>query len=638
MADAKLTVGIEVDAKDLGADLKQAEKQFDNFSTAVPKKINETSKTIVEANKKSGASFIGLSRVVQDAAFGPGAIANNLAGLGDDFKQLSAQAKESGQSIGKTLVQSLVGAGGLNLALSGLTLGLSLAQFGMGAWTRILGENKNATKSSTDALKDLEKANEDYVNSQEAVNRAQLQGGQNAQKELTNLKVLFNAYQNANLPLEKRKEAYKEIQDKYPEYFKNLEFEEKASKKTKTAYDELTGSILATARARAAGDLIAKNAEQLLIIEQKQAKLAKEIIELRGKDAAANEKAFKATTGRSEAQAIVAIDKANAIREKRNGLEKEFQDLRISMGNLNQENLRLETEITSQVQKGAKFSDDNNKSLKSTVDHYTKIAEINDHLFGIGAQVQIGQKFYNAEVEKTKDHITELNQIVNRGGFKSGILPNISEEAKVLLEQAMRFSEQFRSILQSGFQSGFESLGSAIGEAIVNSDNLFQALGQSILGSIGDILVQFGKMTIAAGIASTALGAALTNPFNPASGLAAIAAGVALVAVGSAVKAFSSNLGKGGSGSSSGGSKFERIPEFATGVTNFGGGMALVGERGPELVTMGRGANVITNENVNRFMNRQGSGPIVLGATVGIEMGQLVVALEREQKTRSRRV
>lgn len=50
------------------------------------------------------------------------------------------------------------------------------------------------------------------------------------------------------------------------------------------------------------------------------------------------------------------------------------------------------------------------------------------------------------------------------------------------------------------------------------------------------------------------------------------------------------------------------LPQFATGVTNFqpaGGassGLAIVGERGPEVVTLGRGANVLTNENVVRLM------------------------------------
>ena len=46
------------------------------------------------------------------------------------------------------------------------------------------------------------------------------------------------------------------------------------------------------------------------------------------------------------------------------------------------------------------------------------------------------------------------------------------------------------------------------------------------------------------------------------------------------------------------------VPAFATGVTGFGGGMALVGEQGPELVSLGQGSNVITNENTNKILER----------------------------------
>jgi hypothetical protein len=39
--------------------------------------------------------------------------------------------------------------------------------------------------------------------------------------------------------------------------------------------------------------------------------------------------------------------------------------------------------------------------------------------------------------------------------------------------------------------------------------------------------------------------------------------------------------------------KGPRVPGFAGGVENFAGGMALVGERGPELVNLPRGSDVI---------------------------------------------
>ena len=40
---------------------------------------------------------------------------------------------------------------------------------------------------------------------------------------------------------------------------------------------------------------------------------------------------------------------------------------------------------------------------------------------------------------------------------------------------------------------------------------------------------------------------------------------------------------------------FEQVPEFATGTSFAPGGMALVGERGPELVNLPKGASVTPN-------------------------------------------
>lgn len=55
----------------------------------------------------------------------------------------------------------------------------------------------------------------------------------------------------------------------------------------------------------------------------------------------------------------------------------------------------------------------------------------------------------------------------------------------------------------------------------------------------------------------------------------------------------------------------QRFPMFAGGVENFAGGMAIVGERGPELVRLPRGANVYPN----------GTGPGGLTITVNVASG-----------------
>ena len=51
-----------------------------------------------------------------------------------------------------------------------------------------------------------------------------------------------------------------------------------------------------------------------------------------------------------------------------------------------------------------------------------------------------------------------------------------------------------------------------------------------------------------------------------------------------------------------------KIPAFASGVTNFRGGMALVGEQGAELVTLPRGSNVLPAPQTKSLINNNSGG------------------------------
>lgn len=49
-----------------------------------------------------------------------------------------------------------------------------------------------------------------------------------------------------------------------------------------------------------------------------------------------------------------------------------------------------------------------------------------------------------------------------------------------------------------------------------------------------------------------------------------------------------------------------KLPGFANGVQNFAGGLAIVGERGPELVNLPKGSDVFSNEESKRMVGGQG--------------------------------
>jgi hypothetical protein len=57
--------------------------------------------------------------------------------------------------------------------------------------------------------------------------------------------------------------------------------------------------------------------------------------------------------------------------------------------------------------------------------------------------------------------------------------------------------------------------------------------------------------------------------------------------------------------------KGPRVPGFAEGVENFGGGLALVGERGPELVNLPSGSDVLP-------FGRGSGGGVTLNTTIHI--------------------
>jgi hypothetical protein len=61
-----------------------------------------------------------------------------------------------------------------------------------------------------------------------------------------------------------------------------------------------------------------------------------------------------------------------------------------------------------------------------------------------------------------------------------------------------------------------------------------------------------------------------------------------------------------------------KVPGFADGVRNFSGGLAVVGERGPELVNLPKGADVFSNEESRRMT--AGGGGITI-ETMNIKSG-----------------
>lgn len=85
--------------------------------------------------------------------------------------------------------------------------------------------------------------------------------------EITRLKSLYNEATNEAKSKDERRKAAERLQKLYPDYFANLSTEEIMVGKAKSKYDDLTASIIASARARAAAEKIKANESELLSLE-----------------------------------------------------------------------------------------------------------------------------------------------------------------------------------------------------------------------------------------------------------------------------------------------------------------------------------------------------------------------------------
>lgn len=89
-----------------------------------------------------------------------------------------------------------------------------------------------------------------------------------AQKEITQLNLLYRVATDAKRSYEERRNAVQKLQEIYPAYFGNLSTEQIMVGGALDKYNDLRAAILATAEARAAADAVTENQKQLTLLRQ----------------------------------------------------------------------------------------------------------------------------------------------------------------------------------------------------------------------------------------------------------------------------------------------------------------------------------------------------------------------------------
>ena len=192
-----------------------------------------------------------------------------------------------------------------------------------------------------------------------------------------------------------------------------------------------------------------------------------------------------------------------------------------------------------------------------------------------------------------------LNGSVIPANFTSNIKEQLKGSLAELKKSWQDYSKQLNDAATGFLTDAATNIAVTFGEALGaalsggNFGQVFSGIFELLAGgveSLGKQLIAIGTLAI---IAQQAIAELLANPF------AAIGVGIALVALGAALK----NLTK--------------RSAFATGTRYAPGGMALVGERGPEMINLPRGSQVIPAAQTSNMMGGIGGQVEVFGVLRG---------------------
>lgn len=198
----------------------------------------------------------------------------------------------------------------------------------------------------------------------------------------------------------------------------------------------------------------------------------------------------------------------------------------------------------------------------------------------------------------------------------------MNEQQLQALDNALQFNEGLTSIIQNTAGNFAEGFGQLIASAAAGGDGL-DKIGKFILGTLGDMAIQVGKLAIGIGIAIIGIKEALTK----LGGVGAIVAGIALIALGTFAKSALSNVASG-----SGGGKPRA---FADGGIVYGPTNALIGEyagarSNPEVV-----APLDKLKSLLQPVDSGGNQPYVVETRLS---GQdIIVAMRRANEYKNRR-
>jgi len=502
LSKAKLEkIRLGLDTKEITAQIKDAKSQLTSLKTAVRDTGDAVGGKFAKQTGNGSNALMQFSRIAQDAPYGIIGIGNNITATVEAFGHLKNQTGTTGGAL-KAMASSIMGSGGILLVVSLLTTGFTLlAQSGLS-----VGDIIDKVTGKFDEFGG-------------AIKKASEEGVKATAGEVFGLKALVSASQNKALSDKDRLIAVENLQKQYPGYFGNLSKEQIMTSNLTGVVNELTKALVARATAE---KLAGASADIQLKIYSANAKL------LQQKD-----KTFKL-------EKDLALLVGNSTKDELYADNKKF----IAVTNLNGQiraSKFAESEYRAEILKGTKAIDQRQNVINQLTASSLKLEQQQS-----GGGKKASQTFNTPQVSGLQSQLIPVGLVLSpidtepiKTAF-TGIREVVSSELLATQALLFNFSEDVNGLVIDSLGATFSDLGTSIGEALASGQNVFSAIGNSLLQSLGSFLSDMGGLLIKYGVLAVAKGKldlaiATGGPISIAAGLAAIGVGVLLKAAGGAI-------------------------------------------------------------------------------------------------------
>jgi len=242
--DEKETTIVTANLRKELANLKREQKDLGGTTGVLSKKTAD-----------GGNALTQFSRIAQDAPFGIQGIGNNITATVEAFGHLQKSTGSTGAAL-KAVASSMLGSGGILLAVSLVTTGLTyMSQQGLSVGD-VFDKLTGTFDENAKALSEINK-----------------EAAKTAGEEIANIKAYVSVAQDRTLSDEKRLLAVKQLQSEYPAYFGNLSTETILNGNLAGVIGDVSKALIARARASAVAGKLGENAAKELELREKEADL-----------------------------------------------------------------------------------------------------------------------------------------------------------------------------------------------------------------------------------------------------------------------------------------------------------------------------------------------------------------------------